>query len=91
MGAGCGDGEKGLALQVKEALSGGDSAIMVQKSAKGLYTANLGNIKAGESVSIELHCAQLLSPQQGRIRVCVPTRTTLRPATATCRMPVTCA
>ncbi|MBO4793370.1 MAG: helix-turn-helix domain-containing protein, partial [Deltaproteobacteria bacterium] len=58
--------------QYEEALSGGDSAIMVQKSAKGLYTANLGNIKAGESVSIELHCAQLLSPQQGRIRVCVP-------------------
>ena len=37
--------------QYEEALSGGDSAIMVQKSAKGLYTANLGNIKAGESVS----------------------------------------
>ena len=59
--------------QYEDAVSKGDSAIMVQKSAKGLYTANLGNIKAGETVTVELRCARLLRFEQGRVRLCVPT------------------
>lgn len=57
----------------EKAVSDGDSAIMVQQSARGLYTANLGNIAAGESVVVELHCARLLNFEQGMVRLCIPT------------------
>lgn len=57
----------------EEAVADGDSAIMVQQSSRGLYTANLGNIKAGESVVVEIHCARLLRFEQGQVRLCIPT------------------
>lgn len=57
----------------EKAVSDGDSAIMVQQSARGLYTANLGNIAKGETVVVELHCARLLNFEQGRVRLCIPT------------------
>ena len=57
----------------EKAVSDGDSAIMVQKSSMGLYTANLGNIKPNETVVVELHCAQLLNFVQGQVRLCIPT------------------
>lgn len=59
--------------QCEEAIEKGDSAIMLQQSSAGLYTANLGNIKPGENVSIEIHCAKLLNYEQGRIRIAIPT------------------
>jgi Ca-activated chloride channel family protein len=46
---------------------------MVETSASGLYTANLGNIKAGEAVTVEIKYAQLLRFEQGRIRLSIPT------------------
>jgi Ca-activated chloride channel family protein len=71
---------KSIVLEKKEAeeryekaLDEGDTPILVQESSPGLYTANLGNIKDNESVSIEIHCAQLLRFEQGRIRVQIPT------------------
>jgi Ca-activated chloride channel family protein len=57
----------------EEALGKGDTPVMVQQSAPGLYTANLGNIKADESVAVEIRCAQLLRFEQGRIRLKIPT------------------
>lgn len=57
----------------EKAIFNGDSAIMVQKSSMGLYTANLGNIKSGERVVVEIHCAQLLSYVDGHVRLCIPT------------------
>lgn len=57
----------------EEAIAKGDSAIMVQKSATGMYTANIGNIAPGENVTVEIHCAQLLKYDNGRIRLCIPT------------------
>ena len=59
--------------QYENAIFSGDSAIMVEKSATGLYTANLGNIDAGESVTVELHCARMLRIEQNRVRLCIPT------------------
>lgn len=59
--------------QYEEAIEKGDSAIMVQQSSLGLYTANLGNIKPGETVFVEIHCAKLLGFDQGRIRLAIPT------------------
>ncbi len=57
----------------EEAIKDGDSPIMLQQSSTGLYTANLGNIKPGETVSVEIHCAKLLNFEQGRVRLCIPT------------------
>lgn len=57
----------------EKAVKDGDSAIMVQQSSRGLYTANLGNIKAGETVVVEIHCARLLRFEQGQVRLCIPT------------------
>lgn len=57
----------------EKAVKDGDSAIMVQQTSRGLYTANLGNIKAGETVVVEIHCARLLRFEQGQVRLCIPT------------------
>ena len=57
----------------EKALSEGNSAILVQKSAKGLCTLNLGNIKAGERIAIEIRCAKLLGFEENRVRLCIPT------------------
>lgn len=38
---------------------------MVEHSARGLYSANLGNLKPGESAVIEIEYAQLLRFEQG--------------------------
>ena len=62
----------------EKAVSEGDSAIMVQKSVDGMYTANLGNIKPGENVTVELRCAHLLRFEQGRVRLSIPTVVGLR-------------
>ena len=59
--------------QYEKAITEGDSPVMVQQSDKGLYTANLGNIRPGDSVVVEIHCARLLAFEQGRIRLCIPT------------------
>lgn len=76
-------GEKKLKGQVVEkveaetryekAVSEGNSAFMLQKSGQGLYTANLGNIKPGETVAVDIHCARLLNYDQGQVRLCIPT------------------
>ena len=71
---------QGVVIEKKEAeeryekaLEEGDTPIMVQESSPGLYTANLGNIKAKEAISVEIRCAQLLRFEQDRIRVKIPT------------------
>jgi Ca-activated chloride channel family protein len=50
-----------------------DTPIMVERSARGLYTANLGNLKPGEDAVIEIEYAQLMRFEQGQIRITVPT------------------
>ena len=57
----------------EEAIDEGDTPVMVEQSASGLYTANLGNIKNKEEVTIEVRYAQLLRFEQGQIRLSVPT------------------
>jgi Ca-activated chloride channel family protein len=57
----------------EKAIDAGDTPIMVERSASGLYTANLGNLKPGESAVIEIEYAQLLRFEQGQIRITVPT------------------
>lgn len=58
--------------QYEEAVSSGDSAIMVQQTGGGLFTANLGNIKPGEKVKISMQCAQMQTFEGNRIRIALP-------------------
>lgn len=57
----------------EDAVEKGDAPVMVEKSASGVFTASLGSLKPGETAVIELSYAQLLSFEQGRIRLVVPT------------------
>ncbi|MDR3110828.1 MAG: VIT and VWA domain-containing protein [Planctomycetaceae bacterium] len=57
----------------EDAVVDGDSPILVEKSADGLYTANLGNVAASEEVIVEIRYAQLLRFEQGQIRLSIPT------------------
>lgn len=57
----------------EEAIDQGNSAIMLQKTGTGLYTANLGNIKPGETVRMRLFCARLLNLRQNQVRLSIPT------------------
>lgn len=57
----------------EKAIDEGDTPVMVERSASGLYTANLGNLQAGEEAVIEIQYAQLLRFEQGQIRLTVPT------------------
>lgn len=57
----------------EKAIDEGDTPIMVERSARGIYTANLGNLKPGESAVIEIVYAQLLRFEQDQIRITVPT------------------
>ncbi len=57
----------------EEAIREGDLPVMVERSGPGLYTANLGNLKPGEDVVIEVQWAQLLCVQDRSIRIGVPT------------------
>lgn len=66
--------EKKLGTEKYEkAIEDGDTPVMVEKSASGLYTANLGNLKDGEEAVIEIEYAQLLRFEQGRVRLAIPT------------------
>ena len=57
----------------EKAIEEGDTPVMLEKSPLGLYTANLGNLKVGESAVIEIEYAQLLRFESGCLRVTVPT------------------
>lgn len=65
--------KKQAVKQYEEAIDNGDSPIMVERSGRGLYTANLGNLLPGETAVIEIEYAQLLSFESDRIRFSIPT------------------
>ena len=57
----------------EQALDEGHSAVLLEKSAEGLYTVSLGNLMAGEEAVVELRYAQLLSFVDGAVRIAIPT------------------
>jgi Ca-activated chloride channel family protein len=65
--------KKKATKKYEEAIDDGDTPVMVEQSASGLYTANLGNLKDKEEVTIEIEYAQLLRFEQGQVRICIPT------------------
>ena len=65
--------KKQAAMTYEKAIEDGDTPVMVEQSSPGLYTANLGNLKDQESVTIEIEYAQLLRFEQGQVRLTIPT------------------
>ena len=57
----------------EQAMADGDSPILLERAADGLYTANLGNLKPGDEAVIEYRYSQLLAFEQDRVRLCIPT------------------
>ncbi|PUE08223.1 VIT and VWA domain-containing protein [Limnohabitans sp. T6-20] len=57
----------------EKAIQSGDLPVMLERSGKDLYTANLGNILPGDEVVIELEYAQLLKLEGGMLRLSLPT------------------
>ena len=62
----------------EKALEEGDSPVLVRDNGHGLYTAQLGNLLPGEKASLELHFAEPVRPEQGRLRLSLPTTLTER-------------
>ena len=55
------------------ALESGDAPALLEVGPDGLHTANLGNLKPGEQVVLEIRFAQLVALEQGRLRLAIPT------------------
>ena len=56
----------------EKALDNGDTPVLVELSASGLYTANLGNIENGEDVTVEIRYAQLIHFGDASLTLRVP-------------------
>lgn len=65
--------KKEATQRYEKAIDEGDTPIMVERSARGLYSANMGNLKPGELAVIEIEYSQLLRFEQGQIRITIPT------------------
>ena len=57
----------------EDAITDGDTAVMVQDNSDGLYTMNLGNLMAGEEAVIRYRYAMTLAWHGDRLRFLVPT------------------
>ena len=57
----------------EDAVEEGDTPVMVTSSGPGLYTADMGNLKPGETAVVELQVTQALRLEMGRIRLSMPT------------------
>jgi Ca-activated chloride channel family protein len=66
--------EKKIAEQrYEDAVTDGDTAVMVQVTGPGLFTVNIGNLQAGESAVVRYRYALLLNWQGDCIRLVLPT------------------
>lgn len=59
--------------QYEQAIDSGDLPVMLERSGKDLYTANIGNIQTGDEVVIEFDYAQILKAEDGTVRFSLPT------------------
>jgi Ca-activated chloride channel family protein len=65
--------KKAAERRYEKALAKGDSPIMLERAADGLYTVNLGNLMAGEEATITYRYAQPVGAEQGHLRLTLPT------------------
>lgn len=59
--------------QYEAALEEGDAPVMLEALGGGLHTANIGNLRPGDALVVECRFVQVLSLEQGRVRVSIPT------------------
>lgn len=59
--------------QYEAAMEAGDAPVMLETHGGGIHTANIGNLKPGDEIVIEVRIAQLLRFENGRLRLCLPT------------------
>jgi Ca-activated chloride channel family protein len=57
----------------EQAIASGDAAVLVEQERDGRFTANLGNLKPGESARIRLRYGQLLEAAGQYWRLAIPT------------------
>ncbi|NCY08393.1 MAG: hypothetical protein EBX30_14570 [Betaproteobacteria bacterium] len=55
------------------AISQGDSAVLIEVTGDGLYTANLGNLRPGEQLTVSMHFVQIIDWYQDQARLMFPT------------------
>lgn len=65
--------KKSAEATYEKAIQSGDLPVMLERSGKDLYTANLGNILPGDEVVIEIEYAQLMRLEGGMLRLALPT------------------
>lgn len=65
--------KKAAEQRYEEAITDGNSAVMVQALGNGLYSMNVGNLLAGESAVIRYRYALTLSWQGEQLRLTIPT------------------
>jgi Ca-activated chloride channel family protein len=70
---GCVIERKAAQEKYEDAITSGDSAVLLEQSGDGLYTMNLGNLPAGESVEIRFRYAMLLNWSGDTLRMMIPT------------------
>ena len=58
--------------QYEGALADGDAPVMLEAHADGLHTANIGNLKPGDEIVVEVRMAQVVALEQGRLRLALP-------------------
>lgn len=59
--------------EYEEAIASGDSAILVERTHGGMLTANIGNLKPGETISVRLKFAEWLAFNGNDVRFRMPT------------------
>lgn len=59
--------------QYEQSLQAGDAPVMLESNGNGLHSANIGNLKPGDEIVVEVRLAQVLEFEQGRVRVSIPT------------------
>ncbi len=59
--------------EYEQAIEQGQAGLLLEHCRDGLYTLNLGNLLPGETAVIRYRYAELLCPEQGRLRLTIPT------------------
>jgi hypothetical protein len=59
--------------EYEEAIAAGDSAILVERTHNGMLTANIGNLRPGETISVRLKFAEWLAFNGNDVRFRMPT------------------
>ncbi len=59
--------------EYEQALCEGDTGILLSVNRDRSYTLELGNLMGGESCVVRLHYVQILQPEQGSLRLMLPT------------------